>query len=151
MYAYAIAFSRFVGKRATGQISPFEFILIIIISSAAGDPMFYAHVPLSHGILVLTVVMLLHHGVSLLTDRSERAEDVMEGEPLLVVEDGRVVDAALRSGALSRRELMMLLRQQSVRDVGEVERAFLEPNGKLSVLHASPDSQRQTESTMPRP
>ncbi len=149
MYVYAIVFSRFVGKRGVGQISPFEFILIIIISSAAGSPMFQAHVPLSHGLLVLTVVMLLHRSASLLTDRSARAEDVMEGRPLLVVEDGHVVEDALRSGALSRRELMMLLRQQSVRDVGEVDRAFLEPSGTLSVLQADPGSARQTESTIP--
>lgn len=60
MYAYALLFARVIGKRAVGQISPFEFILIIIISSAAGDPMFYAHVPLLHGMAVMTVVMILH-------------------------------------------------------------------------------------------
>ncbi|SDY71328.1 hypothetical protein [Citreimonas salinaria] len=71
--------------------------------SAAGDPMFYHHVPLSHGILVLTVVMLLHWAMSVLTDRSERAEDVLEGEPVLVVENGAVVESAVGVGSMSRR------------------------------------------------
>ena len=86
MYLYALVFARFVGKRSVGQISPFEFIMIIVISSAAGDPMFYAHVPLLYGIVVLTVVMLLHRGMSALTDKSERGEDLLEGEPVLVIE-----------------------------------------------------------------
>ena len=146
MYGYALAFARFIGKRGVGQVSPFEFILIII-SSAAGDPMFYSDVPLLHGILVLTVVMLLHRLVGVWTDRSERAEDVMEGEPILVIADGEIVDGALAAGTLSRRELLMQLRQQGVRDVGEVERAIFEPNGRISVLQAPPD--KQTESTLP--
>jgi uncharacterized membrane protein YcaP (DUF421 family) len=67
-----------VGKHGVGQISPFEFIIIILVSSAARDPMFYAHVPPFHDILVLTVVILLHEMVHVVTDRSERAEDLME-------------------------------------------------------------------------
>ena len=97
MYGYALAFARFIGKRGVGQVSPFEFILIII-SSAAGDPMFYSDVLLLHGILVLTVVMLLHRLVGVWTDRSERAEDVIEGEPILVIADGEIVDGALAAG-----------------------------------------------------
>ena len=150
MYGYALVFARFIGKRGVGQVSPFEFILIIIISSAAGDPMFYGHVPLFHGILVLTVVILLHRLVSIMTDRSERAEDVLEGEPVLVVDNGRIVELSLGAGTLSRRELLMELRQQGIRNVGELERAFFEPNGKISVLQASQDKQKETESTQPR-
>ena len=150
MYGYAIIFARFIGKRGVGQISPFEFVVIIIISSAAGDPMFYAHVPLLHGILVLTVVILLHRAVAMLTDRSERAEDVVEGEPVLVVDDGIIVDGAVGARTLSRRELLMQLRQQGIRDVGEVERAFFEPNGQLSVLQAPQDRRKETESTAPK-
>ncbi|MFZ3585373.1 DUF421 domain-containing protein [Loktanella sp. DJP18] len=125
-------------------------MLVIIISSAAGDPMFYGHVPLLHGILVLTVVLLLHRLVSIMTNRSERAEDVVEGEPILLVESGRIVEQSLGMDTLSRREFLMHLRQQGVRDVGELEQAFLEPNGQVSVLQASADKQKQTESTWPK-
>ena len=150
MYGYALVFARVVGKRAVGQISPFEFILIIIISSAAGDPMFYAHVPLLHGFVVLTAVMVLHRVFAHFADLSERVEDVLEGEPLLVVKNGELLERAVESASISRRELLMKLRRRSIRDVGEVEVAFLEPDGELSVLRASPDMRKSTESTMPR-
>lgn len=150
MYGYALVFARVIGKRGVGQITPFEFIIIIIISSAAGDPMFYRHVPLLHGILVLTVVMVLHRLVGVVTDRSERAEDLMEGEPVLVVKHGRIVQERVGPGTLSRRELLMQLRQQGIRNVGHVEWAFLEPSGQLSVLQTPEEARRDTLSTLPR-
>jgi uncharacterized membrane protein YcaP (DUF421 family) len=149
MYLYALIFARFVGKRSVGQISPFEFIMIIVISSAAGDPMFYAHVPLLYGIVVLTVVMLLHRGMSAFTDKSERGEDLLEGEPILVIEDGHVIETAIGRGTISRRELMSQLRQQGIDDVGEVEKAFFEPSGVFSVFQAAQDKRKKTQSTMP--
>ena len=150
MYGYALVFARFIGKRGVGQVSPFEFILIIIISSAAGDPMFYRQVPLLHGVIVLTVVMVLHRLVSLVTDRSEPAEDVLEGEPVLVVENGRILEQSLGGGTMSRRELLMELRQQGIRNVGEIERAFFEPSGRISVLPAARENQKHLESTEPK-
>lgn len=150
MYLYVLFFARVVGHRAVGQISAFEFIAVIVVSSAAGDAMFYPHVPILHGIVVLTVVMLLHRIFGHVTTWSERAEDVVEGEPLLVVKNGHVVDEALGAGSLSRRELMMLLRVQGHQNLGEIEKAFFEPSAQISVFSFPPDRQKETLSTKPR-
>ena len=149
MYLYALVFGRFVGKRGVGQISPFEFIVIIIISSAAGDAMFYPSVPLAHGIVVLTVVIVLHRLLAMLTGRSQQLENVVEGKPLLVVENGRIKEEAVGAGTISRHELMMELRLRGVRDVGEVELAFFEPSGQMSVLLGRREQQPAVESTLP--
>jgi uncharacterized membrane protein YcaP (DUF421 family) len=150
MYAYTLMFARFVGKRAIGQISPFEFILVIAIGSAAGDPMFYLNVPLLHGMTVMSVVILLHRLMGYATARSERMENLVEGNALLLVKDGEVVEGAVTAYTISRRELFMSLREKGVQDVGEVEKAYLEPSGRLSVFHASPDRRKKTQSTEPR-
>ncbi len=150
MYLYVLFFSRIVGKRAVGQISAFEFIVVIVVSSAAGDAMFYPHVPILHGIAVLTVVMLLHRIFGHVAAQSERAEDIIEGEPLLVVKDGRVLDEALGASSLSRRELMMLLRVQGHQNLGNIEKAFFEPSGQISVFPFPPDRQKAEQSTEPR-
>lgn len=149
MYLYALVFARFVGKRGVGQISPFEFIVIIIISSAAGDAMFYPSVPLLHGIVVLTVVILLHRLLATLTGRYRRVEDAIEGEPLLVVENGAINEQALGAGTLSRQELMTELRLRGVRDVADIELAFFEPSGRMSVLFRRREQQRPAVSTLP--
>ena len=74
----------------------------------------------------------------------------MEGDPVLVVRNGEIVEQALNASSLSRRELLMKLRMQSVRNLGEIECAFFEPSGQVSVFRASSDRQRDTISTQPR-
>lgn len=98
----------------------------------------------------MTGIMLLHLIFGKVASRSERAEDLMEGEPLLVVKDGEPVRSALGAGSLSQRELMMLLRVKGHQNLGEIEKGFFEPSGQISVFPFSSDRRRKTQSTQPR-
>lgn len=148
MYLYTIVLARVVGHDAIGQIGPFEFVLVIAVGSAAGDPMFYPDVGLLQGILVITVVMVLHRLTGALTQRWHGIETVLEGEPLLLVREGEVQSKRLGSGSLTERELMTMLRLEGIRDLGEVEAAWFETNGRLSVFRASGKTMAM-RSTMP--
>ena len=75
MYLYTIFLSRMVGQGGVGQIGPFEFVLVIAIGSAAGDPMFYPEVGLLQGILVITVVILMHRATVFILHRHKRLEE----------------------------------------------------------------------------
>lgn len=141
MYLYTIFLARMVGKGSVGQIGPLEFVLVIAVGSAAGDPMIYPDVALLHGIMVITVVILLHRFTGALLNRNPNLEKRLEGEPLLVVQDGQVCEAMLGAGTLTKRELFVLLRHHGIRETGEVERAWFEPSGKLSVFK-HPDGKR---------
>lgn len=134
MYLYTMLLARMVGQGGVGQLGPFEFVLVIAVGSAAGDPMFYPDVPLLHGILVITVVILLHRITGYLLGRNRRLEAAVEGEPVMLVHEGEVREDAVEASSITRRELMMLLRERGIREVGEVQRAYLEPSGSLSVF-----------------
>jgi uncharacterized membrane protein YcaP (DUF421 family) len=149
MYCYTLFLTRMVGNGGIGQIGPFEFVLVIAVGSAAGDPMFYPEVGLATGILVITVVILLHRLTGFVVHRFRTFEDVIEGSPVLVVTDGGVCFDRLGSGTLTERELMALLRIEGVRDTGEVERAFFEPNGRLSVFLYEEKDRRAVRRTIP--
>lgn len=149
MYLYTIVLARMVGQGAIGQIGPFEFVLVIAVGSAAGDPMLYPDVGLLQGILVITVVILLHRLTGYIFSRHHSLERTVEGLPVLMVEHGRIRGKALGSGTVSEAELLSLLRLAGVRDTGEVERAFLETSGKLSVFRYTGDPPRAGRSTMP--
>lgn len=69
MYGYTLFLTRMVGQGGIGQIGPFEFVLVIAVGSAAGDPMFYPDVGLAQGILVITMVILLHRATGALVQR----------------------------------------------------------------------------------
>ena len=149
MYLYTIFLARMVGQGAIGQIGPFEFVLVIAIGSAAGDPMFYPEVGLLQGILVITVVILLHRATGYILQRNKALETRIEGGPLCVIEKGAVLEHKLGSGSLTERELFTLLRQEGVRDIGEVEVAFFETNGRLSIFRRPAAKRRKVRTTMP--
>lgn len=149
MYFYTIFLARMVGHDAIGQLGPFEFVLVIAVGSAAGDPMFYPDVGLLQGIVVITVVIVLHRVTGHLLQRSRRLESMVEGDAVEVIADGRIVEGSLGSGSLTEPELMAQLRLNGVRDVGEVERAYLETNGRLSVFRKADTDARAERSTLP--
>lgn len=149
MYCYTLFLTRMVGNGGIGQIGPFEFVLVIAVGSSAGDPMFYPEVGLLTGIFVITVVIVLHRLTGSIVSRFRGLEDVIEGSPLLVVIDGRICEERLGSGALTERELLALLRLDGVRDTGEVERAFFEPNGRLSVFRRPENERTEVRKTIP--
>ena len=149
MYVYTVFLARMVGQGGLGQLGPFEFVLVIAVGSAAGDPMFYPDIGLLQGILVITVVIVLHRLMAYVLARHHRVEAAIEGEALLVVEEGRIRDEALGSGTITKRELLSLLRLSGVRDVGQVELAFLEPQGRLSVFRYQQEVAKERQSTFP--
>lgn len=149
MYAYTMFLARMVGAGGVGQLGPFEFVLVIAIGSAAGDPMFYPDVPLLHGLLVITVIICLHRLTGFIFNRFKFIEDKVEGGPIVVVREGEVQMQELGSGALSERELFTLLRNGGVRNTGEVELAFFETNGRLSIFRYPEGERKRGRGTMP--
>ena len=136
MYLYTLGLVRLLGKRGMGELSPFDFVIIVSLGSAVGDPMFYADVPLLHGVIVVTVVVGLQRLVFRLTERSPAMEHLIESSPALLVEDGKIVQKTLDLEDLSERELFMYLRLEGVEQLGEVRLAYLEQNGRVSVYKA---------------
>jgi uncharacterized membrane protein YcaP (DUF421 family) len=149
MYLAALLVVRFIGKRGLGQLSPFEYLLVVAMGSATGDPMFYPEVPILHGVVVLATLVFLQKSVLNFAERSRPVASLVESTPALLVRDGHWLDDKLKSEDVSIDELLMKLRESGVRDIGEVEFAFLEPSGHLSVFRLRPEAQSQNRSTLP--
>lgn len=149
MYLYTLALVRLLGKRGMAQLSPFEMVIIVALGSAVGDPMFYADIPLIHGMLVVTVVVGLERLIVRLTEKNQWLERVVESAPVLLVADGKILEAALDHEDLSEAELFMALRQNGIEQLGEVRLAYLEPSGHLSVYRT--EKSRTGKSVLPTP
>ena len=134
MYLYTFGLVRLLGKRGLGQLSPFELVIIVALGSAVGDPMFYADVPLAHGIVVISVVVALQRILVKVTERNKGLERLIESVPVLLVRDGVLIQEALDKEDLSENEVLMGLRDKGVEFLGEVRRAYLEPSGHISVF-----------------
>jgi len=147
IFGYTLVLLRFMGKRGLGQLSFFEFAIIVSLGSAVGDPMFYDDVPLIHVMLVITIVISLHQLLTVITRKNELVEKFVEGETQLLVDRGSIDSQQLMRERLSREELFELLRTEGISHLGQVRQAFLEPTGKLSVIRWKPS--RSGLSTLP--
>ncbi len=134
MLLYSLFLMRLMGKRSLGQLSLFEFVLIIALGSAVGDPMFYPNIPLLHGMVVITVVVLTERFLIWVTNRSNKIEAVLEGRPLCLIVDGRFHLDGLKKASLSRSEIYMELRLGGVEQLGQVKHCYLEINGRMSIF-----------------
>jgi len=140
IYGYTLFLLRWLGSRTIGQLSTVEFLLVIALGSAVGDAMFYAEVPLLHAMLVVTIVVVTNKALDMLIARSKRAERIIDGDPREAVRDGVLSTEFLKNKTVSRDELFQQLREAGIEQLGQVWRAYIEKDGKLTVFRVEGDA-----------
>src|SRR5688500_14481435 len=90
MYLLILLTLRVMGKRGIKQLSLFEFSIILALGSAAGDPMFYQDVPITHALVVFAVILSLYVLFNYWTEQSEQVETWLEGRAVCILEDGEI-------------------------------------------------------------
>ena len=134
IYIYTLLLLRLIGGRSVSQLSLIEFLLVIALGSAVGDALFYPQVPLLHAMAVITLVVAADKVLDKLTVHFRTAKRVLDGEPTMLVRDGQTVFENLREQNIGDAELRSRLRTKGIRNLGEVEFAFSEPGGVISVF-----------------
>jgi uncharacterized membrane protein YcaP (DUF421 family) len=138
MYSYTIILLRILGKRGMGQLSTLELAIIISFGSAIGDPMLEADSPILHGMVAVTVVTFFQINVERLINKNKQVETILEGAPNLVVENGLIKWENLVKDNLSKEDLFRALRSKDVEHLGQINKAFFETSGQISVFFHSP-------------
>lgn len=149
MYAYTVFLLRILGKREMGQLSVLELAIIISFGSAVGDPMVGANMPILYGIVAITTIAILQIGLEAIVNKNKKAEAIMEGAPELVVDHGSIRLEGLKKENLSREDLFRALRSKDVKHLGEIQKAFVETNGQVSVLFNAPKNIKPGLSVLP--
>ncbi len=134
IYAVLILFMRLLGKRQLGELEPAELIVTILISEVAASPVASPEKPLWYGLLPVAVLFALELIFSLCMTRSVRFRGFLSGKPSMLMVHGRVDQTQMRRNRFTPDELTEALRNQGVLDLGEVEYAILETDGKLNVI-----------------
>lgn len=134
IYAYTLVLLRYLGSRAIGQLSTVEFLLVIALGSAVGDAMFYPDVPLLHCLLVVTIVVVANKLIDVAIARNKSIEHVIDGKPELAIRDGVICSSFIDSPTLGNSELFQKLRENGIRQLGEIDYAIVEADGVLTVF-----------------
>jgi uncharacterized membrane protein YcaP (DUF421 family) len=149
IYSFAVFALRYMGKRGQRQLSPFELVLVIALGSATGDSMLYPEVPILYAWLIILAMVALDRLLSALQFRYRSINTFLEGQPSLMVREGKILEKSLNREKLRREELMALLREQEVSHTGEIQYAFLEQTGKLGLFRHATAEYLRGESTYP--
>ncbi|HFZ8995241.1 TPA: DUF421 domain-containing protein [Citrobacter freundii] len=126
-------FLKLIGRRGVRQMSLFEVLIILTLGSAAGDVAFYDDVPMLPVLMVFVVIALLYRVVMWLMSHSEKVANVLEGKPVVIIEDGELAWPKLQRANMTEFEFFMELRLRGVEQLGQVKLAILETNGQISV------------------
>jgi uncharacterized membrane protein YcaP (DUF421 family) len=129
--------TRVMGRRELSTLEPFDLILLVIVGDALQQGLTQDDYSLTGGAIVISTIALLQVLVSWISFRFRRTRLALEGEPLIVVERGRIVDKNLRRERMTHEELFAQLRKQQIASVDAVEWAVLETNGSVTVIPKS--------------
>ena len=133
LYLVIVSGLRLMGKRQLGELQPSELVVTILISNLATLPIEETSVPLLGGVGPILLLVCFEVVVSWISLKSRRARRVISGQPVTVIQDGKIMEDRLRDLRFSLDDLMEELRQNGIFDLRDVEYAVVETNGKLSV------------------
>lgn len=134
IYVLVMVLVRVSGKRAVGQFTPFDLVLLILIGNAVQNGINGGDNSLTGAAVMATTLIVLNYLVALLTSRNRRAERLVEGEPVVLARDGRLFRQVLRRELVSDEDFAEALRMNSVEGIGDVHLALLETNGHITVV-----------------
>lgn len=123
-----------MGRKEISEMTFFNFASAISIGSIAGNLSFNHRLSILNGIIALIVWSLLTLLSGRVVIKSKRARKVLNGEPLFIIKNGKMVGKSLRKVNLDTDTLTALLRQKDIFSITEVEYAIFEITGKLSVM-----------------
>ena len=134
LYLVLIAVIRLMGKRQIGQMEPSEFVVTMLVANLASIPMQEAAIPLYSGLVPILTVLGLELVLSGASLRSIRLRKLLCGKPVILIENGKILQGNLRKTRVTLDELSGHLREKDVLDISQVQYAILETNGNLSVF-----------------
>lgn len=130
---YTISIINWIGKRAVGGLGSADILIIVAMGSAVGDAMFYPTVPLSVAIIVITLIAALQKLYVHLGVKSQLVRKKMHPKVVKLVESGKLLSENFSEDQIDKYEVFMLLRESGIKFLSEVEHAYYEQSGKLSV------------------
>jgi uncharacterized membrane protein YcaP (DUF421 family) len=137
VFVLILVVTRAVGRRELSSMEPIDLILLVVIGDLVQSGVTQSDYSLTGTTIVIVTMALLIVGTAWLSFRFKGLRPILEGEPIVVVVDGRVLEKNLRRQRMTVEELGVEARLQQIGSLEEVRYAVLESNGKVSFLTRS--------------
>lgn len=133
IYIIVIASVRLMGKRQIGQLQPSELVITILLSDVASMPLQNSETPLIGSLVAIFLLVSFEVISSVVTMKFSSVRQLLEGSSVLVIKNGKIMEKNMREIRYTTDDLMQALRLKDVFDLSEVDCAFVETNGNVSV------------------
>ncbi|GAB6137257.1 DUF421 domain-containing protein [Halanaerobaculum tunisiense] len=140
LYITVLAVLRLMGKRQIGELQPFDLAVTIIVSELAAMPMQNTDIPLINTLLPIFLILILQIYTSVINTKSITARKIICGKPDMLIENGQLNEQVLKRNRINIHELLEELRAKGYHNLADIEFAFIETNGQVSVI---PKSQKR--------
>jgi uncharacterized membrane protein YcaP (DUF421 family) len=134
IFFFIFVMTRLVGRRELGSLEPFDLILLVVIGDLVQQGVTQNDYSVTGAFIVVCTIALLTVAASYLNFRFHRLRRVLEGEPVVLIENGQPIERNLRRERLTLKELAESARLQQVESLDDVRLAVLETNGNISVI-----------------
>lgn len=140
---------RLMGKRELGQMTPFDFVMILLIANAVQNAMVGPDTSLTGGLVAAFVLLIANRAVAFVRTRTWWGRRFIQGTPTILVRDGHFVEGAMGREEIQRDDVDVALREHGIGSVADVALAVLETDGSISIvprsttIHRSPRRARQ--------
>lgn len=136
---------RLMGYRTLGDMEPMDYVIVLGVGEIMGSPLSSPDRSILYPAIAIASLTLIQLGLSAIYSRSPRINRLLEGSPIPVIRDGRIITGNLLKNRIDIHTIREELRVKGIRDEKDVDMAFLEPSGRFSVIlknEASPITPR---------
>lgn len=135
VYVFLLVVFRLSGKRTLAQTSPFEFVLLLIISETTQQAMVGEDQSVTNALLLIMTLTGLSIVLSLVKHRFPRVDRLLEGEPLPVMRNGKLLRDAMDRSRVDEEEILAAARaQHGIDRLADVRDAIVENDGSVSII-----------------
>ena len=139
VFVLILVITRAVGRRELSSMEPFDLILLVVMGDLIQQGVTQSDYSLTGAMIVIVTIAVLTVATAYLSFRFRRLRPLLEGEPIVLVADGRVLTANLRRQRMTVEEILAEARQQSIAGLEDIHYAVLETNGRVSFLQRGGD------------
>src|SRR5262250_49037 len=134
IYVLVLIGIRLTGKREVGQMTPFDLTLLLLLSNSVQNAMTGPDTSLMGGAVAACTLLLLNYLVADLSGLNRHFRKLIQGQPSLLIHDGKVIESHMAKEHVSMDELHRALREHGINSVDQVALSVLEVDGSISCL-----------------
>ncbi len=137
LFAFIVMVMRVIGRRELSSMTPFDLVLLIVVGDAIQQGLTQDDYSVTGAVLAVATIASLQVFASYLSFRSKRARRVLEGDPIVLVDHGQIVERNLRRERMTADDIAEEMRQQQIASIDDVDWAIVEANGSISFIKKS--------------